>query len=269
MKKPLILITNDDGIYSPGLRAVVETVIDLGELLVVAPASQQTSMGRSFPKGIDVGIIEKVRLSVDGTEVIAYAVHGSPAQAVSHGVLELCDRKPDLCISGINYGENLGLSITCSGTLGAAFEADSHGIPSIAISRQVDLSMQHSDNFVELDWAACKHITRHMAKRVLDYGFPEDVSIFNINVPEEAKPNTEVRITKQSRHNYSAFIKPESRDFDKSFKLKSRIDLNIDDIDRSSDIFAIVFDSVISITPLTWNLSVNIDTDMKGSLYEK
>ena len=269
MKKPLILITNDDGIYSPGLQAVVEAVVDLGELLIVAPASQQTSMGRSFPKGLDVGIIEKVKFTVDGSEIIAYAVHGSPAQAVSHGVLELCDRKPDLCISGINYGLNLGLSITCSGTLGAAFEADSHGIPSMAVSRQVDLNLQHSDDFSELDWMACKHITRHMTKRVLESGFPEGVSILNINIPEGAIPSTEVRLTMQGRHNYSSFIKPKSRDFSKGFKLKSRIDLNIEDSDRNSDIFAVVFDKVISITPLTWNLSVNIDTDLKGSLYEK
>ncbi|MDP2813577.1 MAG: 5'/3'-nucleotidase SurE [Erysipelotrichaceae bacterium] len=269
MKKPLILICNDDGIYSFGLRAVIESVIDLGELLIVAPISQQTSMGRSFPKGIDVGIIEKVALCINETEIIAYAVHGSPALAVSHGVLELCERKPDLCISGINYGENLGLSITCSGTVGAAFEADSHGIPTIAVSRQVDLNLQHSDNFVELDWTACKHITRHVAKRVLEVGFPEGVSILNINVPEGATPSTEVRFTKQSRHNYSIFIKPEPRDFDKSFRLKSQIDLNIDDVNRDSDIFAIVCDKVISITPLTWNLSLNIETNLKGSLYEK
>jgi 5'-nucleotidase len=269
MIKPLILITNDDGVYSPGLWAVIESVRDLAELLIVAPITQQTSMGRSFTKGPDVGIIEKLVLSIEDTDVIAYGVHGSPALAVSHGVLELCERKPDLCISGINYGENLGLSITCSGTVGAAFEADSHGIPSIAVSRQVDLSIQHSNEFVDLDWTACKFVTRKIVKEVLKNGFPSRTSILNINVPDTATEFTEIRITRQGRHNYSAFIQPEIRDFSKSYTLKARIDLNIEDIDQGSDIFAIAFDKVISITPLTWDLSMNLDTNLKGSLYEK
>lgn len=133
--KPLILITNDDGVYSPGLIAA-EAVQYLGDLLIVAPRFQQTSMGRSFPKSDDVGVIEKMRVMVNGAEIDAYGVHGSPAHAVSHGILELAYKKPDLCISGINYGENLGLSLTCSGTIGAALEADSYEIPSIAVSRQ-------------------------------------------------------------------------------------------------------------------------------------
>jgi 5'-nucleotidase len=268
MKQPLILITNDDGVKSPGLWAVIESVIDLGELLVVAPINQQTSMGRSFPKGPDAGIIEKIPLMIDGTEVIVYGVCGSPALAVSHGVLELCDRIPDLCISGINYGENLGLSITCSGTIGAAFEADSHGIPSIAVSRQVDLNIQHSDEFADLDWTASKFITRKIVKEVLKNGFPSNVSILNINVPENASEHTDVRITRQCRHNYSAFIRPEPRDLSKGYKLKSKINLVMSDIDRDSDIFAIAFDKVISITPLTWDLSMNVG-NLKGSLYEK
>jgi 5'-nucleotidase len=269
MKRPLILITNDDGVYSPGLWAVIESVNDLAELLIVAPITQQTSMGRSFSKGPDVGIIEKIILHIDGVDVIAYGVHGSPALAVSHGVLELSERKPDLCISGINYGENLGLSITCSGTVGAAFEADSHGIPSIAISRQADLNIQHSNEFVDLDWAACKFIIRKIVKEVLRSGFPSKVSILNINVPDKATELTEVRTTRQSRHNYSAFIQPEPRDFSKGYTLKARIDLNIEDIDQDSDIYAIAFDEVISVTPLTWDLSMNLDTNLKGFLYEK
>jgi 5'-nucleotidase len=268
MKQPLILITNDDGVKSPGLWAVIESVMDLGELLVVAPINQQTSMGRSFTKGPDVGIIEKIPLLIDGTEVTVYGVCGSPALAVSHGVLELCDRRPDLCISGINYGENLGLSITCSGTVGAAFEADSHGIPSVAVSRQVDLSIQHSDEFADLDWTACKFITRKIVKEVLKNGFPSKVSILNINIPENATEHTEVRITRQCRHNYSAFVRPEPRDLSKGYKLKSKINLIMSDIDRDSDIFAIAFDKVISITPLTWDLSMNVE-NLKGSLYEK
>lgn len=257
--KPLILVTNDDGVYSPGLCAAAEAVQDLGDLLIVAPRFQQTSMGRSFPRSNDVGIIEKIKTMVNGCEMEAYGVHGSPAHAVSHGILELAYKKPDLCISGINYGENLGLSISCSGTVGAAFEADSYDIPSIAVSRQVDLSIQHACDYKKMDWNVSKKITRGIAAYILKNGLTEQVSILNINVPDGADINTEIRITKQGRSNYSTFKRPEKRDFDMSYVLKSQLDVDINKIDKDSDVYALYFDKVISITPLTWNLSANTD----------
>lgn len=262
-RRPLILITNDDGIYSPGLCAAAEAMQNLGDLLIVAPRFQQTSMGRSFPKSSDVGIIEKVKIIVNGSEIVAYGVHGSPAHAVSYGILELADRKPDLCVSGINYGENLGLSISCSGTVGAAFEADSYDIPSIAVSREVDLSMQHTSDYKEMDWEISKKVLADMANEVLKNGLPDEVSILNINVPDAANYNTEVRITKQARSNYSTFKKPEIRDFSRSYILKSELDVDMDKIDINSDVYAIYFDKVISITPLTWNLSAKTNWNFK------
>lgn len=260
--KPLILVTNDDGIYSPGLWAAVEAVMDLGELLVVAPIEQQTGMGRSFPKTSHTGIIENVMIKANGRAIKAYGVHGSPALAVSHGVLELCERKLDLCVSGINYGENLGLSITCSGTLGAAFEADSHGIPSIAVSRQAELGIQHSNDFMQMDWEAAKKITTNIVYEVLRNGYPEGVSILNVNVPDGAISTTEKRLTRQSRLNYTVFQKPQSRDFSKGYLLKSQLDVDIKRTEKDSDVYAFFFDKVISITPLTWNLSAKVDWNL-------
>jgi 5'-nucleotidase len=264
--KPLILVTNDDGIYSPGLCAAAEAAYSLGDLLIVAPRFQQTSMGRSFPKSKDVGIIEKVKVVVNGCEVEAYGVHGSPAHAVSHGLLELAYRKPDLCISGINYGENLGLCISCSGTLGAAFEADSYDIPSIAVSKQADLSIQHNSDYEDMDWEVSKKITRGIAAEILKNGMPTQVSILNINVPEVANINTEIRITKQSRSNYSVFKKPEMRDFNESYVLKSQLDVDIEKIDKESDVYAFYFYKVISVTPLTWNMTVITDWKYKKTM---
>lgn len=254
--RPLILITNDDGIYSPGLRAAAEAVQALGDLIIVAPRFQQTSMGRSFPKSGDTGIIEKVNIMINGYETAAYGVHGSPALAVSHGILELADRKPGLCISGINYGENLGLCLSCSGTVGAALEADSYGIPSIAVSREADISIQHESDYREMDFEISKKVTSDIASRVLKYGMPDKVSILNINVPDGANCETEIRTTTQSRLNYSVFMKPKARDFSTSYVLKSRLDVDIDNTEKDSDVFAFCFDKVISITPLTWDMSV-------------
>ncbi|MGB7594995.1 MAG: 5'/3'-nucleotidase SurE [Erysipelotrichaceae bacterium] len=261
--KPLFLITNDDGVFSPGLKAAAEAVRHLGDLLIVAPISQQTGMGRSFPRNADVGIIEKVSLNISGFDTTAYGIHGSPAQAVAYGILELADRTPDFCISGINYGENLGLSVTCSGTLGAAFEADSHGIPSIAVSRQADLLVQHSESFESLDWEGCKTITRRIAEKVLKEGFPKQARILNVNLPAKISENTEIRLTRQSRQNYSVFTKPGPRDFTQGYVLSSHMDVDIETTEKDSDIYAVYFDRIVSLTPLTWDLSVPIDWDFK------
>ena len=96
--KPLILITNDDGIHSPGLAAAACAAADLADILIVAPHTQQTGMARAFPRTEDAGIIEEEWIQINGQEVRGYGVHGSPALAVAHGVLELAERKPDLCI---------------------------------------------------------------------------------------------------------------------------------------------------------------------------
>jgi len=261
--KPLFLITNDDGVFSPGLQAAAEAVQPFGDLLIVAPISQQTGMGRAFPRNDTVGIIETVEIVINGIATKAYGVHGSPAQAVAYGVLELAKRKPDFCISGINYGENLGLSVTCSGTLGAAFEADSHGIPSIALSRQADLRIQHAENFQSLEWDGCKAVTRKIVEKVLNEGFPKEASILNINLPTGVCETTIIRQTRQSRQNYSSFTKPGPRDFTQGYVLSSQMDVDIAKTEKDSDIYAIYFDKVISLTPLTWNMSVHIDWDME------
>ena len=117
-RKPQILLTNDDGILSPGLWAAAAALEKLGYVHVVAPREQSSGMGRSMPATSD-GIIKPQQVNVNGREWTVYAVGGTPAQAVLHGVFEIVPRKPDLVVSGINYGENLGLGVTVSGTVQA------------------------------------------------------------------------------------------------------------------------------------------------------
>ena len=122
--KPLILITNDDGIDSPGLHAAVRAALPLGEPVVAAPARQWSGSGRSL--WVDpAGQIRRHPLVVDGRAIPAYEVGASPAVVVLHGLLELVPRRPALVISGINYGENVGTDITGSGTIGATLQAAS------------------------------------------------------------------------------------------------------------------------------------------------
>jgi len=254
--RPLILITNDDGITSPGLLAVVEAVEAIGELLIVAPIYQQTGMSRSHPKGEGIGVIEKFSLYVNAAQHLGYGVHGSPAQAVSHAVLELASRKPNLCISGINAGENMGLNITASGTVGAAFEANLYDIPAISVSQEVDLDLEHKTRYDCSDWNAAIHFTKYLADRVLREGIHPKIAVLNVNIPSSATIKTPMRTTTQSRQNYFTFIKPSVRDFSTGYEFKDEIRINKDGLEKSSDIQAVICDRVISVTPLTWDLSL-------------
>lgn len=258
-KKPYVLITNDDGISSPGLHALVEALMPLCDLLVVAPKDQQTNMGRGALKGEDVGRIETCNLEVAGKSVRAYAVTGSPAQSVAHGVLELAESMPDYCMSGINYGENLGLAFTCSGTLGAAFEADAFGIPSVAFSRKIALKDQRSSDFSPLDWQTIIEHIRSLAAGIFRRGLPEGSHILNINFPDRVLKNTETRITRQAYMSYGQYVKPLERDFDKGHLLEWTINEGLNEVEKDTDIYALHVDGVISVTPLTSRMSVEVD----------
>lgn len=256
--KPLILITNDDGIFSPGLLALAESLDRLGDLLIVAPELQQTSMGRSFPKGEQIGIIKKVNISISNGNIKSYSVHGSPAQAVSYGLLELTDRIPDLCVSGINYGENLGNTLTCSGTVGACFEAVTHGIPSVAVSKQAKLEMMSSSTYHEQDWSLAQKTVVDIVNKIMDEGFPENAAILNINVPDKVNSD-EIRLTRQSRHSYGSYIKPEKRDFNQGFRLGSRFKVDLDALEKDSDMYSFYIDKVVSVTPIKHDFSTSIN----------
>lgn len=150
MENYKILVTNDDGIASPGLRAAVEAVLDMGDIMVLAPSSQQTGTGRGLT-GEMQSRLEPIGYNVNGEDVRAFHCQCSPAMVVRHSVRTILrDAAPDLLISGINYGENLGVNVTCSGTVGAALEASSHGIPSIAISKQTDLNSHQT--YTDQNW---------------------------------------------------------------------------------------------------------------------
>ncbi|RAP52428.1 MAG: 5'/3'-nucleotidase SurE [Methanosphaera sp. rholeuAM270] len=175
-----ILITNDDGVNSEGIKALNNAVKDLADTIIVAPAQQQSGVGhaitlmkplRAIPTVID-----------ENTE--AYAVTGTPTDCVIVGSKNILDKEPDLIISGINIGENLARSITTSGTLGATFEAAYFGIPAIAVSLQVKREeLKFKDGVRNLDYSFAEKIVHKLVKKVLEYGMPEGVNILNLNIP--------------------------------------------------------------------------------------
>ena len=119
-------------------------------------------MSRAFVRDADAGIVERVEMHVAGRTVPGFAISGSPVMAVTHAVLELAERPIGLCISGINYGENIGGSIAVSGTVGAALEAEAYGIPSIAVAITAQVSEWRT--FGAVDWTAARHFTRRLAE---------------------------------------------------------------------------------------------------------
>lgn len=255
--RPLILITNDDGIHSPGLLAAVEAVHDLGEMLVVAPKHQQTGAGRSMFSFNNVPV-QKEHITVEEQKVSAFSIEGTPAQAVLYALIEVAPRKPSLAISGINYGENLGTSITSSGTVGAALEAAVFGIPSLAISLETSKKYHYSHSH-DMDFTAAAFFTRIFAQRLLSVQLPPDVDVLKIDVPMDATEQTPWRLTRVSRQRYFHPIESDSAGPPGASTIDYEARVDFDTLEPDSDIFAVVKDRAVSVSPLTLDLSSRVD----------
>ncbi|HMN89686.1 MAG TPA: 5'/3'-nucleotidase SurE [Saprospiraceae bacterium] len=172
MKKPLILVTNDDGITAHGINALVEIAKTLGDVVVVAPDSPQSGMGHA------ITIANPIRLHevnvFKGVEA-SYECSGTPVDCVKLAQnVVLRGRKVDLCVSGINHGSNASINIIYSGTLSAAMEASLEGIPSIGFSL---LDYSHS-----ADFEPCKPFVRQIMEYVLSHGMSQG-NLLNVNIP--------------------------------------------------------------------------------------
>lgn len=255
-RKPLILITNDDGIDSPGLLAIAEAVEDLGEILIAAPASQQTSMGRAFPRTERLGIIRPRELQVNGKTVEGYEVNASPAGAVAHGIYELADRRPSICLSGINYGENLGTNLTCSGTVGAILEANTHQVPGIAFSMPADIQIQRSKELPQQDWKAAKKVVHYWTERLLYEKLIYGTQWLNINMPDRVPEPEQYIFTRQSNQNYFVSVQPPKRDLSQRYELGTTISYCEQELDERDDIYAVRVKKTTSVTPIVHNLTV-------------
>ncbi len=255
--KPLILFTNDDGIESPGLWSAVEALADLGDLLVVAPREQQSGTGRSLPVTSE-GRIYKHERPVDGNNTVVYAVDGTPAQAVQHGVLELSPRLPSLVVAGINYGENTGNGVTISGTVGAALEAASLGIPALAMSQQTLKEQHHS--YADVDFSASAYYTRFFAERLLsNRRLPDDVDALKVDVPASATRQTPWRITRLSRRRVYWPTRPERISLSDVGKLGYEYGADPARAEPNSDVYAVMHEGVVSVTPLSLDLTSRTD----------
>lgn len=256
-RKPQILLTNDDGIQSPGLWATAAALAPLGFVTVVAPRDQYSGAGRSMPSTSD-GIIDVKIENVNNQPWSVHAVGGTPAQAVLYGILEVMPHKPDLVVSGINYGENLGTGITVSGTVGAALEAASQGIPSIAVSLQTPTSL-HLSYSEDVDFSAAAYFTAYFAQRILEKSLPNDVKAIKIDVPALATPETPWEITRLSLKQFYIPIRPVRSDWSQPTRIGYESMENIEDSEPSSDVYAVRVKGHVSVTPLDLDLTAGTD----------
>ncbi|MCE1255240.1 MAG: 5'/3'-nucleotidase SurE [Anaerolineae bacterium] len=256
-KRPHILITNDDGIESPGILALATVLEPLADLTIVAPREQSSAAGRSLFLWAD-GKISRRSLLVNGRPHDAFAVGGSPAQSVLHGLLEVTPaRRPDLVVSGINYGENMGTSITLSGTVGAALEAASMGIPAIAVSLQLceDLWLTHDQS---VDFSGAAYFAALFAGWMLAHQLPADLDLIKIDVPSGATSETPWRLTRLARHRYWDPLVRREDGWDSQARIDGGVTVTPDQFAGDTDIRTL-FDGEVTVTPLSIDMSSRID----------
>ena len=265
-EKTQILLTNDDSINSPGLWAAAEALAPLGFVHVVAPRVQQTSMGRALPRESD-GIIDARRMTVNGKEWQVYAVGGSPAQAFLHGYYEVLGFKPDLVVSGINYGENVASGITISGTVGAALEAVTLGIPALAISLETPVSL-HYNLSPEVDFSVAGYFTRYFAEKLLKTEMPFDVGVLKVDVPNDATPETPWVVTRQSRERYFYPVPAKRENAQGSRNMSYVVKLDQGVPEPGSDLHVVKIDRKVSVTPLSFDLTARVNLNSFRALLE-
>lgn len=193
MKKPLILVTNDDGISAPGLRTLVRCMSTIGDVIVVAPDSPQSGMGHAITINNTLHL-DKVDIHDDNGVMAAYSCSGTPADCVKIGLQEIVEQTPDIVVSGINHGSNASINVIYSGTMSAAIEAGIEGIPAIGFSvcdYTWDAHFDHAQNAITT-----------IVKEALAHGIPKGV-VLNVNIPKATDtPIQGIKICRQARANW-------------------------------------------------------------------
>ncbi|BBB46930.1 5'-nucleotidase [Pelolinea submarina] len=261
-----ILLSNDDGVDSPGLWAAARALSELGYVTVSAPRDHMSATGRGYQKNSD-GRITAKKLNVKDQDWDIYAVGGSPSQSVTHGVMELAPRKPDLVVTGINYGENFGTDVTYSGTVGAALEAAAMGIPALAVSQR--LTSEEWDGFPDnVDFSISAYFTKFFAEILLKNSLPEDVDVLNVVVPEGATKDTPWKVTKLARKRYyKPYVIREGK-LDEEAKIHSHA-LELDEIPPDSDMYTVRVERMVAVVPLSLDLTSRVAPDSLEKMLRK
>ena len=241
--KPNILIVNDDGIQSPGIHALAKAMESLGSVTIVAPDQEQSAKSHSITLNDPIRI-KSVNLKKG---LKGWSVNGTPADCAKIALKSLFKKKPDLMISGINLGSNLGKNLIYSGTIGAAYEGTNLGIPSAAIS----LDSIHAKEFT-----AAKQVSISIATHLLKYKLPKG-TLLNVNVPYIRKKRIKgFRITKQGesgfKDTYERRVDPRGKPY---FWIKGEIRYTDSSIEFDGEA---ILNGYVSITPIDFDLTNKI-----------
>ena len=186
-KKPLLLITNDDGINAPGLRKLISLMRPLGEVVVVASEKIMSGMAHA----VTIQDPLRIKLVTEEADYKEYMTNGTPSDNVKLAKYQLLERLPDLVVSGINHGSNASINIIYSGTMAAVLEATIDGIPGIGFSL---LDYSHDADFSHVD----KYIVQ-IVRKVLDEGMPDDIGL-NVNIPKVSDtPLKGIKVCRQAK----------------------------------------------------------------------
>lgn len=238
-----ILITNDDGILAAGLHVLAAELGEVADVTVVAPERERSAVGHAITVHKPLRVNDVALPVTAGEPLTGYAVNGTPSDCVKIGVEALMGERPDLVVSGINRGPNLGTDIFYSGTVSAAVEAIILGLPSIAVS---------VDAFENVDYRAAAVFSRTLATKVLAHGLPPG-TFFNVNVPhrplEEIKG---VRITRPGVRRYRDVFEQRTDLKGKAYYWLGGDVLDPDD-DPETDSVA-VKEGFISVSPIQFDL---------------
>jgi 5'-nucleotidase len=237
-----ILVTNDDGITSPGLHALHLALAGLGEVTIVAPDAEQSAVGHAITTMTPLRI-KKVTLA-DGT--VGHAVNGTPADAVRLAILTICESPPDLVVSGINLGPNTATNVIYSGTVSAATEARILRVPSIAVSLAT---------FKDPIWDTPAKYARDLAAEVIAHGLPDKV-LLNINVPNLPLDKVKgIRVTRQGNSGYNERYEMRSDPREVPYYWQAGT-YQMSDVDDETDALA-VDQGYVSVTPVSFDLTAH------------
>ena len=242
--KPLILITNDDGITAPGIRCLIQIMNEIGEVVVVAPNSPQSGMGHAVTLN---ATLHCEPIHIDNGVQKEYSCSGTPADCVKIAKHEVLKRTPDLCVSGINHGSNSSINVIYSGTMSAAVEAGIEGVPAIGFSL-LDYSW-------EADFEQARDFIKKIAMNVLQNGLPKGV-VLNVNIPNLRKEAIKgIKICRQAKARWV-------EEFDRRTSPQGRVYYWMtgkfinEDTSTDTDEWALA-NGYISVVPIQFDLTAN------------
>ena len=244
MKKPLILVTNDDGINAPGIRTLISVMKNIGDIVVVAPDSPQSGMGHAITIN---STLHSSRITPKNSKIIEYSCSGTPADCVKLAINELMPRKPDLCVSGINHGSNSSINVIYSGTMSAAIEAGIEGVPSIGFSLL--------DYRWNADFSQSTDFISKITLNTLNNGIPKGV-VLNVNIPSVKKSNIMgIKICRQAKAYWVEEFDKRKNPFGQEYYWLTGKFIN-EDLGKDTDEWALN-NNFISIVPVKFDLTAH------------